>query len=71
MSRPQDLSEHSVTDSVHGVRVRDGVVWVATTARGLLLWIPIECGGKAGPLIGLDGTESVVLTNADGLQNPA
>ncbi|HEX3592168.1 MAG TPA: hypothetical protein VHV74_21320 [Pseudonocardiaceae bacterium] len=87
----------------NGVKVHNGAVWVSSSQQGLLLRIPIQRCGAAGPMqtkanvAGIDdfvfpgsgdtvfaaingasqiaqvqpnGTQSIVLTNADGLQNP-
>lgn len=87
----------------NGVKVHNGAVWVSNTQQGLLLRIPIERHGVAGPmqtraavpgiddfvfpgcgdtalaaingasevaLVRPDGTQSVVLSPGDGLQNP-
>jgi sugar lactone lactonase YvrE len=87
----------------NGVKVHNGAVWVSNSQQGLLLRIPIEHCGTAGPmrtmanvagiddftftgqgdtvlaaingasqiaLVRSDGTQSIVLTMANGLQNP-
>lgn len=87
----------------NGVKVHNGAVWVSNSQQGLLLRIPIEHHGVAGPmhteamvagiddfvftgsgytalaaingasevaLVRPDGTQTIVLTMADGLQNP-
>lgn len=89
--------------AANGVKVHNGAVWVSNTQQGLLLRIPIERHGVAGPmrtramvagiddftftgrgdtvlaaingaseiaLVRPDGTQSIVLSPADGLQNP-
>lgn len=89
--------------AANGVKVHNGAVWVSNTMRGLLLRIPVERGGMAGPmqtkamiagiddfvfpsagdtvlaalngasevaLVRPDGSQTIVLTNADGLENP-